>query len=106
MGDPAFYVLTCLYALMILGSFVGNVLVITAVLKSPNMRKVNNILIVNLAVSDLLLCSVVTPLTYMEIIVKRWPWPQIEGLCMASRMVPVCITFVSTLTITGIAIDQ
>ena len=34
------YVLSFLYAVMIAGSVIGNVLVITAVLKSPSMRKV------------------------------------------------------------------
>ena len=34
------YVLSLLYAVMIAGSVIGNVLVITAVLKSPSMRKV------------------------------------------------------------------
>ena len=36
------YVLSFLYAVMIAGSVIGNVLVITAVLKSPSMRKVND----------------------------------------------------------------
>ena len=41
MGDPAFYGLSVCYALVILGSVVGNLLVITAVFRSPHMRKVN-----------------------------------------------------------------
>ena len=41
VSDPAFYSLIILYALVIFGSVVGNVLVITAVLKSPKMRKVS-----------------------------------------------------------------
>ena len=41
VSDPAFYSLIILYALVIIGSVVGNVLVITAVLKSPKMRKVS-----------------------------------------------------------------
>jgi hypothetical protein len=40
VSDPAFYTLIILYSLMILGSVIGNVFVITAVLKSPYMRKV------------------------------------------------------------------
>ena len=40
VSDPFFYVLIILYTLMIIGSVIGNVLVIIAVLKSPNMRKV------------------------------------------------------------------
>ena len=40
VSDPVFYALVTLYALMIVGSVLGNIMVITAVLKSPNMRKV------------------------------------------------------------------
>ena len=40
LPEPAMYVLSLLYAVMIAGSVIGNVLVITAVLKSPSMRKV------------------------------------------------------------------
>ena len=68
--------------------------------------QVNNILIVNLAISDLLLCTVVSPLTLIEILYKRWMGPKLQWLCHLSAMGPVCITFVSTLTITGIAIDR
>lgn len=106
MSDPAYFTLVVLYSLMIAGSVIGNLLVITAVLRSPNMRKVNNILIVNLAVSDLLLCTLVSPMTLAEILFKRWPGPHLQIVCQLSGMVPVCITFVSTLTITGIAIDR
>ena len=73
----------------------------------PHSRsfQVNNILIVNLAVSDLLLCTVVSPMTLVEILFKRWTGPNAQVVCQLSGMVPVCVTFVSTLTITGIAID-
>lgn len=106
VSDPAFYALSVFYCIVICGSVLGNLLVITAVLRSAHMRKVNNILIVNLAVSDLLLCTLVSPMTLMEILYKRWPGPHLQVLCILSGMVPVCITFVSTLTITGIAIDR
>ena len=70
--------------------------------------QVNNILIVNLAVSDLLLCTVVSPMTLSEIVYKRWPFgPHSQAACqLLSGMLPVCVALVSTLTITGIAIDR
>ncbi len=68
--------------------------------------QVNNILIVNLAVSDLLLCTFVSPFTLVEILYKRWSGPHVQVLCQLSGMLPACVTFVSTLTITGIAIDR
>ena len=66
----------------------------------------NNILIVNLAISDLLLCSVATPVTVAGVLFKRWQLPWVQLLCQLSGMVPVCLVFVSTLTITGIAMDR
>ncbi len=74
---------------------------------STDCFQANNILIVNLAFSDLILCTVVSPMTLMEIAYKRWPGPQSQIACqLLSGMVPVCIALVSTLTITGIAIDR
>ncbi len=40
VSDAALITFAVLYSLVILGSVVGNVLVITAVLKAPKMRKV------------------------------------------------------------------
>ena len=74
--------------------------------KTPKLLQVNNILIVNLAVSDLLLCTVVSPVTLVEILFKRWTGPNVQIICQLTGMIPVCVTFVSTLTITGIAIDR
>ena len=68
--------------------------------------QVTNILIVNLAISDLLLCTMVSPVTLVEIMYKRWLGPKVQWVCQLSGMIPVCVTFISTLTITGIAIDR
>ena len=43
VSDPVFYTLVTLYSMMIIGSVLGNIMVITAVLKAPNMRKVGSI---------------------------------------------------------------
>ena len=42
VSDPVFYTLVTLYSMMIIGSVLGNIMVITAVLKAPNMRKVGS----------------------------------------------------------------
>ena len=71
--------------------------------------QVNNILIVNLAVSDMLLCTVVLPKTFFETLYKPgriWVWPKIPIFCQLSGMVTGLLAFVSTLTIVGIAIDR
>ena len=45
VSDTAFVILVILYALVIIVSVMGNVLVITAVLRSPHMRKVSMVLL-------------------------------------------------------------
>jgi hypothetical protein len=40
VSDPAFYMLVVVYAVIIVGSVLGNMLVIVAVLRSSHMRKV------------------------------------------------------------------
>jgi hypothetical protein len=48
----------------------------------------------------------VSPVTLVEIMYKRWLGPKVQWVCQLSGMIPVCVTFISTLTITGIAIDR
>ena len=66
----------------------------------------NNILIVNLAISDLLLCVVGSPVTLVQTVHSRWMGPHIEVFCQLYGMMSALLVFVSTLTITGIAIDR
>ena len=42
VSDAALFTFAVLYSLVILGSVIGNILVITAVLKAPKMRKVSS----------------------------------------------------------------
>ena len=70
------------------------------------LLQVNNILIVNLAISDLLLCTVISPVTLVQTLYKCWMGPKLKFLCQLSGMMPGLLVFVSTLTITGIAIDR
>ena len=58
---PQFSLLLTLYIIVILSSSCGSILVITAVLRSPNLRTHSNFFLVNLAVSDLLLVLVPPP---------------------------------------------
>ena len=60
--------LITLYALMILFGASGNLLVILVVIRNRAMRTARNVFIVNLAVSDLMLCLITMPLTLVEIL--------------------------------------
>ena len=56
-------------------------------LKCNLFPQVNNILIVNLAVSDLLLCCVVVPTTLLINVTKRWAGPKIPIFCQVCSLV-------------------
>ena len=43
-----------------------------AVVRNPSMRTARNVFIVNLAVSDLMLCLITMPLTLVEILYQAW----------------------------------
>ena len=69
---PGRHVLICLYALMIIVGSVGNLMVIYVVARNPFMRTARNVFIVNLAISDLMLCLITMPLTLVEILYQTW----------------------------------
>lgn len=62
--------------------------------------------IANLAVSDALVCCVGTPLTLMELLTKHWPLPDWPSLCKACGAIQAISIFVSTISITAIALDR
>ena len=64
--------LVVLYLVMIVFGAVGNLMVIAVVAKSKAMRTARNVFIVNLAVSDLMLCLITMPLTLVEILYNSW----------------------------------
>jgi hypothetical protein len=51
------------YSLVIVFGAIGNLLTICAVLRSPPMRTVRNFFILNLALSDFIICTVTAPTT-------------------------------------------
>ena len=64
--------LVVLYLVMIVFGAVGNLMVIAVVAKNKAMRTARNVFIVNLAVSDLMLCLITMPLTLVEILYNSW----------------------------------
>ena len=72
VGTGWYTVLILLYASMILVGATGNLLVILVVVRNVAMRTARNVFIVNLAVSDLMLCLITMPLTLVEILYQTW----------------------------------
>lgn len=79
---------------------------IVAVFRKPAMRSARNMFIVNLAVADLLLCTVTMPLTLMEILTKYFPLGNNPFVCKTIGILQATSTYVSTISITAIALDR
>lgn len=73
IDDTSLIILTVSYAILIIFGVVGNGLVCAAVARKPAMRTGRNVYIINLAISDLLLCLITMPFSLVEISVKFWP---------------------------------
>ncbi|GFG31924.1 hypothetical protein Cfor_08080 [Coptotermes formosanus] len=104
--DPAFSTLIFVYSVLIIVGAAGNSLVVCAVARKPAMRTARNMFIVNLAVSDLLLCLITMPLTLVEILTKYWPLGRYPFLCKMLGTLQATSIFVSTISITAIALDR
>ena len=67
ISTPVKYLKTIAYAIIVLFSLLGNTAVIVIVLKNKRMRTTTNYLIVNMAVSDLLISAFAVPRELTEI---------------------------------------
>ncbi|XP_017130917.1 neuropeptide F receptor isoform X3 [Drosophila elegans] len=106
VDSPWYHMLISMYGVLIVFGALGNTLVVIAVVRKPIMRTARNLFILNLAISDLLLCLVTMPLTLMEILSKYWPYGSCSILCKTIAMLQALCIFVSTISITAIAFDR
>ncbi|EDV90724.1 GH14016 [Drosophila grimshawi] len=104
--SPWYHLLIAMYSILIVFGAMGNIMVVIAVLRKPLMRTARNLFILNLAISDLLLCLVTMPLTLMEILSKFWPYGSCASLCKMIATLQALSIFVSTISITAIAFDR
>ncbi|TDG48228.1 hypothetical protein AWZ03_005403 [Drosophila navojoa] len=106
IGSPWYHLLIAMYGVLIVFGAMGNIMVVIAVLRKPIMRTARNLFILNLAISDLLLCLVTMPLTLMELLSKFWPYGSCATLCKTIATLQALSIFVSTISITAIAFDR
>lgn len=93
-----------LYAtIFVLGVF-GNVLVCYVVFRNKAMQTVTNLFITNLALSDILLCVLAVPFTPSYTFLRKWIFG--TWLCHMVAYAQGCSVYISTLTLTAIAIDR
>lgn len=102
--DEAFYGLIIGYAILGVTGALGNLLVCSVVIFNKQMRTTRNMLIVNLAASDLILCLFTMPFSLVQIITKYWPFGTF--MCRSVAVLQAVSVFVSTMNITLIALDR
>ena len=68
-----YYTFSIIYCIMIVLGCVANLAIILACLGNKVQKNTRNIFILNIALSDLLLCLVTMPLTMMDLIHHYWP---------------------------------
>ncbi|CAH1111131.1 unnamed protein product [Psylliodes chrysocephalus] len=106
IDEPAYTALIVFYCFLIIMGALGNTLVIVSVVRKPAMRTPRNMFIFNLAVADLLLCTITMPLTLMEILTKYFPLGNNLFICKLIGILQATSTYVSTISITAIALDR
>lgn len=97
-------VITTIFSLMIIFGALGNGLVCFVVFRNAHMRTPRNIFIINLAISDLTLCLFTQPLNLYKLLNTQWQLGAF--MCKFSAMLQGTNVFVSTISITAIALDR
>ncbi|XP_048746931.2 neuropeptide F receptor-like [Ostrea edulis] len=98
------YILICCFSVLIVFGALGNGLVCYVVGKNPHMRTPRNIFIISLAISDLTLCLFTQPINLYKLL--RTQWALGEFMCKFVPMFQGTNVFVSTISITAIALDR
>ncbi|KAE8750861.1 short Neuropeptide Receptor 2, partial [Frankliniella occidentalis] len=101
-GVQAFFFI-CYTTIFVLGVF-GNVLVCYVVGRNRAMQTVTNFFITNLALSDILLCILAVPFTPLYSFLGQWIFGRV--LCHLVAYAQGTSVYISTLTLTSIAIDR
>ncbi|XP_071453369.1 prolactin-releasing peptide receptor-like, partial [Hetaerina americana] len=99
--QAVFYILYT--TIFVLGMF-GNALVCYVVGRNRAMQTVTNLFITNLALSDILLCTLAVPFTPFYTFLGRWIFGKV--LCHLVPYAQGTSVYVSTLTLTSIAVDR
>ncbi len=93
-----------LYAIIFCLGFFGNLLVSIVVVRNRNMHTVTNFFILNLAVSDVVMCLFAVPFTPLQSFTGKWLFGDV--LCTLFPFSQGVSVYISTLTLTIIALDR
>ena len=82
----------------------GNLLVVAVVMRNQQMKNVTNLFILNLAFSDIVMCLFAVPFTPLASFTGRWLFGEV--LCILFPFSQGVSVYISTLTLTIIAVDR
>ncbi|KAM9857058.1 prokineticin receptor 1a [Aulostomus maculatus] len=107
---PAFFVATIVIAVVLVGIMlvcgVGNCLFIASLARYKQLRNLTNLLIANLAVSDVLVAAVCCPFLLDYYVVKQLSWDHGLLLCASTNYLRTVSLYVSTNALLAIAMDR
>ncbi len=96
--------ITMLYGMVCGLGAMGNIMIILAFVANKELRTLPNYFIVNLAVSDFVMCTMSAPFSLFMVLNTFWPFGNVAcRFIAASQAVNI---FVSTLTLTGIGFHR
>ncbi|XP_069023621.1 prokineticin receptor 1a [Embiotoca jacksoni] len=106
----AFFVATIVIAMVLVGIIVvcgvGNCLFIASLARHKQLRNLTNLLIANLAVSDVLVAAVCCPFLLDYYVVKQLSWDHGLLLCASTNYLRTVSLYVSTNVLLAIAVDR
>ncbi|XP_054165787.1 G-protein coupled receptor 83-like [Oppia nitens] len=98
------YTVIIIYGIIVLISLFGNLLVCFVIMKNKTMRTKTNILMANITISGLMITVFNIPFNIARILLNDWPFGVV--LCKLLPAIQVTSVYVSTFTMTIIAIDR
>ncbi|VDD95243.1 unnamed protein product [Enterobius vermicularis] len=94
MNPITISIFTTLYSLIFVFSLVGNLIVMIVTLKNRVLQSVQNIFLLNLAASDIMMCLLSIPLTPITLIMKEWYFGGFA--CKLVSFIQALSSFIST----------
>ncbi|CEF68501.1 Prolactin-releasing peptide receptor [Strongyloides ratti] len=100
----AIIIIAIYYTIIFILGLIGNLYIIILTLKHKSLQSVQNIFILNLAISDIFLCLMSIPITPFVNIYKEWIFG--SPACRISGSIQGIGIFISTYSLCAIAIDR
>ena len=95
-----------LYIIMIVFGASGSSMVVFVVLTKSQMQTPRNLFILNVAITDFILCLFTQPFNLIRLLSKHKEWVYGEFICKTVSLFTGTNMFVSTMSISAIAIDR